>query len=43
MLSQKNGKAFSSFYDAVRDESALDKKTTILIGLAAALTAGCYP
>lgn len=43
MLSAKNGKAFSEFYDAVRDESTLDKKTTILIGLAASMTAGCGP
>lgn len=43
MLSAKNGKAFSAFYDAVRDESVLDKKTTILVGLAAAMTAGCVP
>lgn len=43
MLSEKNGKAFGKFYDAVRDESVLDKKTTILIGLAAAMATGCYP
>jgi hypothetical protein len=43
MLSAKNGKAFREFYDTVRDESALDRKTTILIGLAAALTSGCGP
>jgi hypothetical protein len=43
MLSAKDGKAFSAFYDAVRDESVLDRKTTILIGLAASMTAGCYP
>ncbi len=43
MLSAKNGKAFREFYDAVRDESALDRKTTILVGLAAAMTAGCLP
>ncbi len=43
MLSAKNGKAFGQFYDAVRDESVLDEKTTILVGLAAAMTAGCVP
>ena len=43
MLSMKNGKAYRDFYDAVRDESILDRKTTILIGLAAALTSGCAP
>lgn len=43
MLSAKDGKAFAAFYDAVRDASVLDKKTTILIGLAAALSVGCEP
>jgi len=43
MLSAKNGKAFSAFYDAVRDESSLDRKTTILVGMAASMTAGCAP
>ena len=43
MLSAKNGKAFRDFYDAVRDESILDRKTTILIGLSASMTAGCSP
>jgi alkylhydroperoxidase/carboxymuconolactone decarboxylase family protein YurZ len=43
MLSGKNRTAFNTFYDAVRDESSLDKKTTILIGLAAAMTSGCGP
>jgi len=43
MLTAKNAKAFGSFYDTVRDESVLDKRTTILIGLAAAMTAGCIP
>ncbi len=43
MLTGKNRAAFNGFYDAVRDESQLDKKTTILIGLAAAMTGGCAP
>lgn len=43
MLSMKSSKAFSEFYDAVRDESVLDKRTSILVGLAAAMTAGCGP
>jgi hypothetical protein len=43
MLSGKNRSRFNDFYDAVRDESVLDKKTTILIGLAAAMTSGCAP
>ena len=43
MLSEKNAKLFRDFYDAVRDESVLDRKTTILIGLAAAMASGCTP
>ena len=43
MLSEKNRSAFNAYYDAVRDESVLDRKTTILIGLAAAMTCGCAP
>lgn len=43
MLSEKNRLAFNAFYDAVRDTSQLDKKTTILIGLAAAISCGCAP
>ena len=43
MLSDKNRTAYINFYDAVRDESALDRKTTVLIGLAAAMTNACDP
>ncbi len=43
MLSGENRSAFNAFYDAVRDESQLDKKTTVLVGLAAALSCGCEP
>jgi hypothetical protein len=43
MLSAKNAAAFRAFYDEVRDQSVLDEKTTLLIGLAAAMTAGCEP
>lgn len=43
MLSGNNRTAFNAFYDVVRDETSLDRKTTILIGLAAAMTSGCAP
>jgi len=43
MLSAKTGKLYRDFYDRVRDESILDRKTTILLGLAAAMTSGCSP
>lgn len=41
MLYDDKRSAFNAFYDAVRDESRLDKRTTVLIGLAAAMTSGC--
>lgn len=43
MLNDKDREAYINFYDAVRDGSTLDQKTTLLIGLAAALTSGCEP
>lgn len=43
MLNDKNRTAYVNFYDAVRDESALDRKTTVLIGLAAAIASACDP
>ena len=43
MLAEKDRKAFVNFYDTVRDESVFDRKTTILIGLAASLSGGCEP
>lgn len=43
MLTGQNRTAFNAFYDAVRDEAHLDKRTTTLVGLAAAMAIGCYP
>lgn len=43
MLYDDKRSTFNAFYDAVRDESELDQRTTILVGLAAALTSGCAP
>jgi hypothetical protein len=43
MLYGDNRTTFNAFYDAVRDESRLDRKTTVLVGLAAAMTSGCGP
>jgi len=43
MLSNKNGKAYRNFYDAVRDEAVLDRRSTLLVGLAAAISVGCEP
>ncbi|MFO7577038.1 MAG: hypothetical protein R6W66_04845 [Pelovirga sp.] len=43
MLNEKNRTAYVNFYDAVRDGSVLDRRTTLLVGLAAAMTSGCGP
>ena len=36
-------RAFDAFYDAVRENDVLEKKTTLLLHLAVAISAGCYP
>jgi len=43
MLPTDQHKAFCQFYDKVRDESVLDKRATILVGLATAMAIGCEP
>ncbi len=43
MLPPEQRRAFGAFYDAVRDESHLDRRETIMVGLAAAMAAGCDP
>lgn len=43
MLPPKQHQSFCEFYDAVRDESVLDQRTTILVGLATAMAIGCEP
>ncbi|WP_291317028.1 hypothetical protein [Desulfuromonas sp.] len=43
MLPSKPKKAFDAFYNTVRDETILDRKTTAIVGLAAAMAAGCSP
>lgn len=43
MLETEQRRAFNTFYDSVRDERVLDKSTTIIVGLAAAMAAGCDP
>ena len=43
MLSADTAKIYREFYDQVRDDTALDSVTTILIGLAAAMACGCEP
>ena len=43
MLSAETAKMYRDFYDQVREDPALDPQTTILVGLAAAMSAGCEP
>lgn len=43
MLLSKQHKAYCDFYDAVRDESVFDTRTTVIVGLTAAMANGCDP
>ncbi len=43
MLSPGTAESYRDFYDRVRADPALDPQTTILVGLAAAMAAGCEP
>jgi hypothetical protein len=39
----RQDKAFDAFYDTARQNGILDSKTTIMLHLATAMSAGCYP
>lgn len=43
MLPEKQDKAFGAFYKSARYNKILDQKTTLLIHLATAMAAACYP
>jgi hypothetical protein len=43
MLTDDRAKAWKAFYDSARHNDVLDERTTIMIHLAAAMAAGCYP
>lgn len=43
MLLPKQQKAYSDFYDAVRDGEILDSRTTVIVGLTTAMAIGCDP
>ncbi len=43
MLTPDSAKKYRDFYDQVREDPALDEQTTILVGLSAAMAAGCEP
>jgi hypothetical protein len=43
MLSPEQQKAYTAFYDSARNNDVLDSKTTLMIHLATAMSAACYP
>ncbi len=43
MLPKKQQKAYTDFYDSARYNEILEPKTTLMLHLAAAMSAGCYP
>ena len=43
MLPEKQKEAFFKFFDSTVENEVFDKKTTIMIQLASALSMGCYP
>ena len=43
MLPTRADKAFDAFYDTARNKTVLDPKTTVMLHLASAMSAGCYP
>jgi alkylhydroperoxidase/carboxymuconolactone decarboxylase family protein YurZ len=43
MLSESQRKIFADFHESVEAEGNLDKKTSHLIKVAAAMALGCYP
>jgi hypothetical protein len=43
MLPEQQDLAFGEFYKSARYNKILDQKTTLLIHLAAAMAAACYP
>jgi hypothetical protein len=43
VLPEKQHRAFGEFYKSARYNTILDSKTTLLIHMAAAMSAACYP
>jgi|GEM_PF-468136 len=43
MLTDKQQKKFSEFYDSARNNGVLESKTTLLLYLGAAMAVGCIP
>ena len=43
MLPEKQQKRYTDFYESARHNDILEPNTTLMIHLAAAMAAGCYP
>ncbi|MHC5036277.1 MAG: hypothetical protein ACYTHM_03095 [Planctomycetota bacterium] len=43
MIPEKQDAAFLAFYKAARYNKTLDRKTSTLVHVAAAMAVGCYP
>jgi hypothetical protein len=43
MLPEEQHRAFNGFYKSARHNKILDPKTTLMIHLASAMSAACYP
>lgn len=43
MLPEKQKKTYTDFFESTVENEILDKKTTLMIQLAAAFAIGCYP
>jgi len=43
MLPRQQAKAYSGFYDSVRNNGVLHPKVTVMIHLASAMALACYP
>ena len=43
MLPESQSEKYQAFYDATASHANLDPKTTVMVQLAAAFVAGCYP
>ncbi len=43
VLPEKQHRAFGEFYKSARFNKVFDPKTTLMIHLATAMSAGCYP
>ncbi len=43
MLPEKQKKAYEQFFETTEKNGILDRKTTLMIQLAASFSMGCYP